>query len=415
MLRGGENFFPEGYMEDVYIFEALRTPRGRGRPDGGLHSVTPEALIAVLVDELVSRTSPDMRASVSRLVLGCVGQVGAQGGHIAHLAKAESGLLGNVVTRTVNNYCVSGLSAIGDTFLAARAGENGLMLAGGVEMLSKVPFLADNAPVYADAARSEALGWLAPILGAELLASQKGYSKRELDEVTLRSHNRAAAAWDSGRYNKSVVPVRGSNGEVLCARDEWINGELTMEHLEQRKPAFASLGRGLAQTMMLKQHPELSEISYVHSVANTPGLSDGAALALMGGAEAKQKSGLTPKARILSFAEVTCDPIDQFDAGPMAMEKALANAGLQLNDLDLIEYMEAFAAPPLAFEREYNPDMDKVNVNGGHLAMGHPMGATGAILTANLLHELVRRDDELGMVVALAGGGIGSALIIERV
>lgn len=402
-------------MEEVYIFEAIRTPRGRGRPDGGLHSVSPEALVSLLVDEIARRTAPQIRDTVSRLVLGCVGQIGSQGGHIAHLSKAAAGLMSDVTARTLNNYCVSGLSAIGDTSLMVRAGEGGLMLAGGVEMLSQVPFLADNAPVYTEAERAKALGWLAPILGAELLAQQKGYSKQDLDEVTLRSHRRAADAWKNGRYDHSVVPVVGGNGDILCSRDEWIKGDLTMEQLGQRRPAFASLGKGQAEAMMLSHHPELREINYVHSVANTPGLADGAALALIGGREAGIEADIVPKARIRAFAEATCHPIDQFLAGPMAVEKVLSKSGLKLNDLDLIEYMEAFAAPPLAFEREYEPDMDKVNVNGGHLAMGHPMGATGAILVANLLHELERRNLATGMVVAMAGGGIGSALIIERV
>ncbi|WP_291076888.1 acetyl-CoA C-acyltransferase [Hyphomonas sp.] len=402
-------------MTESYIFEAVRTPRAKGRPDGGLHAFAPEDLVALLIDEIASRTGADLSSLVTRMVLGCVGQVGAQGGHMAHLAKARAGLLGDVATRTLNNYCVSGLSAIGDTSLAIRAGEGGLMLAGGVEMLSKVAFLADAAPVYTDAEIARRLGWLAPILGAELLASRKGFSKADLDAVTLRSHQRAAAAWSDGRYDTGVVAVRVKQDDTICARDEWIRDDLTLADLERRRPAFRELGRGAADEMMLARHPDLDGIDYVHSVSNTPGMSDGAALVLLGNAAAGAAAGLVPRARIRAFAEATCHPVDQFEAGSLAMEKCLQTAGLTIGDLDLIEYMEAFAAPPLAFERDYAPDMDKVNVNGGHLAMGHPMGATGAILTTTLLHELERRDGQFGLVVTLAGGGIGSAMIIERV
>ncbi|MBR9808429.1 MAG: acetyl-CoA C-acyltransferase [Alphaproteobacteria bacterium] len=402
-------------MQDAFIYQALRTPRAKARAEGSLKGIYPEDLVAGLLREIARRECVDLDQHLSRLTLGCVGQVGAQGGQIAHLAKASAGLNGNVTTRTLNNYCVSGLSAIGDTAMAVRGGEDGLMLAGGVEMLSRVPFMADSAPVYTDPERADRLNWLAPILGAELLATEAGFTKQDVDDITARSHRKAAAAWQAGHYDTSVVPVVSEAGEVLCGRDEWVKGDMSVEALSRRAPAFAELGKAGGEAIMLRHKPELGEISYVHSVSNTPGLSDAAALVLMGGKAAGDAAGLTPRARVVAYAEATSHPVDQFRGGFMAMEEVLRRAGLSIDDLDLIEFMEAFAAPPLFFERTYRPDMDRVNVNGGHLAMGHPMGATGAILTTTLLHELERRDAKCGMVVTLAGGGVGAALVIERV
>lgn len=402
-------------MRDVYIFEAVRTPRARARASGSLSGLYPEDLVARLIRQVGQQNELDLNQHLSRLTLGCVGQVGVQGGQVAHLSKVSAGLDGNVNTRTLNNYCVSGLSAIGDTAMAVRSGEEGLMFAGGVEMLSRVPFMADNAPVYTDPERAAHLNWLAPILGAELLATEAGFTKRDIDEITARSHRRAAAAWAVGAYDFGVVPVVSDAGEVLCERDEWINADQTLEALAKRPPSFEALGKNGGEEIIRNFKPELGEMRYIHSVANTPGMSDAAALVLLGGRTASEAAGIAPRARIVSYVEATSHPVDQFRGGFLAMDAVLQRSGLALEDLDLIEFMEAFAAPPLFFERMYKPDMDRVNANGGHLAMGHPMGATGAILTTTLLHELERRSAGTGLVVALAGGGIGAAMVIERI
>lgn len=412
-------------MSDAFIYEAVRTPRGKGRarengkPAGALHGIAPHELVSQLVEAIGARAGPDALTNVSRMILGCVGQVGAQGGHLALVSRLAAhrgtALANDVAVKTINNYCVSGLSAVNESALWARAGEDRLSLAGGVEMLSRVPFLADAADYYSNASLKSELEWLAPIMGAELMATIEGFDKSSLDEITLRSHQRADRAWNEGRYDASVIPVRDGGGSPLLARDEWIRPDLTMDALEQMPPAFAEAGADGQDTVMLKHFPKLAAISHVHSVANTPGLADGAALVLTGSREAGAAAGLRPRARIVAIAETAGDPILQFSAGFDAMESVLKKAGLNIHQLDLIEFMEAFAAPPLKFLRTYGPDVDKVNVNGGHLAMGHPMGATGAILTTTLLHELERRDGALGMVVALAAGGIGSAMIMERV
>ncbi|PQA85988.1 acetyl-CoA C-acyltransferase [Hyphococcus luteus] len=413
-------------MAEAFIFDAVRTPRGKGRaatdakPGGALCRIAPHELVRQLVVALGERTGPDVLDSVARLILGCVGQVGVQGGHIALVsrlwaAKHGAGLSDDVHVKTLNNYCVSGLTAINESALWARAGESGLCLAGGVEMLSQAPFLADNAAYYTDERLSRDLAWLPPIMGAELVATLEGLQKTDLDEITLASHRRAAAAWKEGRYDSSVIPVLDEKGVVALASDEWVRPGLTMEALEAMPPAFAAQGEEGADDVMLRHYPQLDKISHLHSVANTPGLSDGAALALTGSREAGASAGLRPRARILAMAETAGDPILQFGAGFDAMEQALKKAGVSLHQLDRIEFMEAFAAPPVKFLRRYQPDPERVNVNGGHLAMGHPMGATGAILTATLLHELERSGGALGLVVALAANGIGSALVMERV
>jgi len=300
-------------MSDAFIFDAVRTPRGKGRadengkPPGALSRISPHSLVTQLVEAIGERAGADALANTARLILGCVGQVGAQGGHIAlvsrlNAVKAGSGLTNDVAVKTINNYCVSGLTAVNESALWARAGEKKLTLAGGVEMLSQVSFLADGADYYSNPALKANLEWLAPIMGAELMATIEGFDKRSLDEITLMSHQRAHRAWDEGRYDKSVIPVRDNNGNVVLSRDEWIRPDLTMAALEQMPPAFADDQD--QDAIMLRHFPELQVISHVHSVANTPGLADGAALVLTGSREAGAAAGLRPRARIVAIAEV---------------------------------------------------------------------------------------------------------------
>ncbi|MEM7360480.1 MAG: acetyl-CoA C-acyltransferase [Pseudomonadota bacterium] len=403
--------------DDIYIYDAVRTPRGRGqaarddKPGGSLAEVPPQQLVTGLVQAL-RRRCPGFEESLSGLNLGCVGQVGAQGGHIALVSRIAASLPDKVAVQSINNYCVSGLTAIGNS--AGSAGEGELQLAGGVECLSQVGFLADKASYYTDPAMIKRLNWVPPIMGAELIASLEGYEKSDLDEITLMSHQRAAKAWRERGFAASVEAVLDKQGDALLEQDELVRPNMTIADLENMQPAFAAQGEMGFDDMMLKRHPQLDRIDHVHSFANCPGMADGAALALIGDQLGGDKIGLVPKARIVSKAETAGDPVLQFGAGFAAMEQAMAAANLQIGDFDRIEFMEAFAAVPLKFVRDYQPDMDKVNVNGGHLAMGHPMGATGAILLTQLVHELERCDGELGLVVALAGGGLGSAMVIER-
>ena len=404
----------------AYIFDALRTPRGKGRapedgkPGGALSSELPHRLVTGLIDALEAR-NPGMSDQVASLTLGCVGQVGAQGGHIALVSRLASGLPDDVPVKSLNNYCVSGLTAVSDAAMHVRAGRGGLHLAGGVESLSHVGFLADRADYYTDPALIRALRWAPPVMGAELIATLDGFRKADLDALTLESHKRAHAAWRNGHYGAGVQPVQNDAGDIVLDVDELIRPDLTLEQLEAMPPAFAEQGAMGFDAAMLEHYPAVEEIAHVHSVANCPGMADGAALALVGSREAGRSTGLEPRARIVAMAEAAADPVLQLTAGFEAMDRLLSETGVELDDFDRIEFMEAFAAVPLKFLRDYGCDPDRVNVNGGHLSMGHPMGATGAILLTSLVHELERCDGTLGLVVAQAGSGIGSAMIIERV
>ncbi len=412
-------------QSDVYIYDAVRTPRGKGRapkdgkPGGSLSEVAPHDLVAGLVDALRARNQ-GFEAHTNRLTLGCVGQIASQGGHLALVSRLAASLPDHVAAQTLNNYCVSGLTAINNSYSSAltdsfSSRSQNLYLAGGVESLSQIGFLADQASYYTDPTLIRKLRWAPPIMGAELLATLEGFTKEDLDELTLLSHQRAASAWQHGAFAKSVVPVTDANGATLLSTDELIRSDLTAGVLAEMPPAFAAQGEMGFDAMMLAQWPDLDSISHVHSFANCPGMADGAALVLLGNQEAGRSAVLTPKARIVAVADVSDDPILQFGAGFKAMEQVLADAKLSINDFDRIEFMEAFAATPLKFMRDYKPDIEKLNVNGGHLAMGHPMGATGAILVTQLVHELERSDGQFGLVVASAGGGLGSAMIIERI
>ena len=405
---------------DIFIFDALRTPRGKGRPPkddkpgGALSGVAPHRLVAGLVDAIEAR-NPGSTEDVAALTLGCVGQVGAQGGHIALVSRLASRLADDVPAISLNNFCVSGLTAVGNAAMRAAAGEAGLQLAGGVECLSHVGFLADKADYYRDPALMQAIRWAPPIMGAELIATLDGLTKADLDEITLRSHQRAHTAWENGAYADSVEPVRDDDGEVLLDRDELIRPGMSADDLAAMAPAFAEQGAMGFDAAMLAHHPELDAIDHVHSIANCPGMADGAALVLLGTRQAGDAAGLAPRARILATAEAADDPVLQLTAGLRAMERVMDTAGVGIGDFDRIEFMEAFAAVPVKFLRDYEADVERVNVNGGHLAMGHPMGATGAVLVTTLVHELARADGNLGLVVTQAGSGVGSAMIVERV
>lgn len=405
---------------DVFVFDAVRTPRGKGRPPrgdkpgGALSAIPPYRLVTGLIDAIETR-NPGSCESVAGLTLGCVGQVGAQGGHIALVARLASRLADDVPAFTLNNFCVSGLTAAGDAAMRAAAGVPGLQLAGGVECLSQVGFLADKADYYQDPVLMREIRWAPPIMGAELMATLDGFSKKDLDELTLRSHQRAQAAWDDGAYADSVVPVCDDDGNVVLGHDELIRAGMTLDDLAAMEPAFAEQGAAGFDAAMLMAHPELDAIDHVHSIANCPGMADGAALVLLGTRAAGEAAGLKPRARVVAMAEAADDPVLQLTAGLRAMDRLMEEANMDIGDFDRIEFMEAFAAVPMKFLRDYVPDEDRVNVNGGHLAMGHPMGATGAVLLTSLVHELERSDSTTGLVVAQAGSGVGSAMVVERV
>ena len=401
-------------LSDAYVYDAVRTPRGKGKEGGSLSGVPPHELVAQLLRALRTRVPEDAVTRAGALTLGCVGQFESQGGNIALVSRLHAGLPHDVPAMTLNNFCVSGLTTAGLAAQAASAGEARMMIAGGVEMMSQAPFMGDKASYYADPALAKALKYAPVALSADLMATKEGFSKEALDVIALRSHQRAAKAWADGLYAASVVPVAAADGSTTLAHDELVRPDLTLEKLAALPPAFQEMGRTGFDEMMLLENPDLTAVKHVHSVADCPGMADGAALALIGSKAAGEAHGLAAKARVLAWTEATGDPVDQLTAGFAAMERVCAETGFALSDFDRIEFMEAFAAVPAKFEKDYAPDMDAVNVNGGHLAMGHPMGASGAILLTGLVHELARIGGGRGLVVAHGGSGVGSAMVVER-
>lgn len=400
---------------DVVVFDAVRTPRGKGRPNGSLAGVTPTALVTQLVNSLRDRDGVDAIDAIDVFALGCVTQTGAQGGHIGLAARVQADLPDASAVLTLNNFCVSGLSAICEATRRVALGESRLALAGGVESMSQAAFMTDNAPYYSDPALIKQMAWAPPGLAADLLAAREGIGRDALDAATLRSHQRASAAWKAGRYARRVIPVRSSDGAVALVHDENIRDYGDGETLRAMKPVFAEAGASGFDAVLLSQFPDMATLSHTHTLAHCPPISDGAGLALVGAREAGEALGLKASARIRAFAEVGGDHVLQLTAGFRAMDLALERAGLQLHDVGAIEFMEAFAAVPVKFERDYAPDMDRVNPNGGHLAMGHPMGATGAVLFAALLDSMEDLDSDLGLVVATGGVGVGAAMVLERI
>lgn len=399
----------------VYIFDAVRTPRGKGRPDGALASVKPARLVAQLVDALQRRNGAEAVRSARHFTLGCVTQAGVQGGHIALSSRIQAGLPDEVACLTINNFCVSGLSAIADAARRIESGQVEIALAGGVESMSQAPFLADQADYYSDMEMAAAMGWAPVGLAADLLATTEGITRAEMDAAVLRSHRRAAAAWAEGRYDARVIPVTDADGGVALARDENIRDFGEGAVLAKLGPIFAATGAQGYDEILLAHRTELDAVQHPHTVAHCPPISDGAALLLLGTLEAGRALGLTPVARIRSVGEAAADRVMQLTAGLSAMELALDRAGLALGDVGAVEFMEAFAVAPVLFERRYGPDMDRVNPNGGHLAMGHPMGATGAILATTLLDDMAQLDTATGLVVATGGVGVGAAVVLERI
>ncbi|MBW8811931.1 MAG: acetyl-CoA C-acyltransferase [Caulobacterales bacterium] len=399
---------------DVYIFDAVRTPRGKGRPDGALARVAPAQLVTQLVRALEARNGREAVRAAGHFTLGCVTQVGVQGGHVALASRIRAGLPDSLPCLTINNFCVSGLSAIADAARRVASGAADLALAGGVESMSQVPFLADQADYYADLGLARAMGWAPVGLAADLLATREGVGRPEMDAAVLRSHRRAAEAWAAGRYAGDVIPVTDEAGGVALDRDENIRDLGDGASLQRMGPAFAAAGAQGFDDILLAE-TGLARVEHLHTVAHCPPISDGAALVLVGSATAGARLGLTPRARIRAIGEAAGDRVMQLTAGFAAMGQALERAGLELAQVGAVEFMEAFAAVPVLFERDYPCDPARVNPNGGHLAMGHPMGATGAILTTTLLGDMAQLDAETGLVVATGGVGVGAAMVLERV
>jgi acetyl-CoA C-acetyltransferase len=380
----------------AWIYDAVRTPRGKARPDGGLAALKPQQLVGALVDGLAGR-GHDPR-SVDAMLLGCVDQVGDQGANIALVSKLHAGVNEGACSYTINNYCASGLTAIGQAALQVTAGGIDRALAGGVEMMSRVPFMGDKAAYYTDASFPKRTRYIPVVVAADRLAEAEAVSRDELDAVALVSQQRAAAAEASPALLASRIAVGG------LAVDECIRPQTSLESLRAMAPSFGALAAQYADALE-------GPIDHRHTIAHAPPVCDGAGLALIGGAPG---AGDRPRARIVAYAESGGDPHASLLAGFAAMERTLQMAGMTLADMDRIEFMEAFAVTMVKFGRDYPVDLDKVNCGGGHMARGHPMGASGAILLSTLLDALDVGDGRLGLVVCSGAAGVGSAMVVER-
>ncbi|MEV7867911.1 acetyl-CoA C-acetyltransferase [Streptomyces sp. NPDC088124] len=400
---------------EAFVYEAIRTPRGRGKANGALHGTKPIDLVVGLIHELRRRLPGLDPAAVDDIVLGVVSPLGDQGSDIARIAAIAAGLPDTVAGVQENRFCASGLEAVNLAAAKVRSGWEDLVLAGGVESMSRVPMGSDGGAWAMDPMTSFATGFAPQGIGADLIATLGGYSRRDVDEFAALSQERAAAAWKDGRFARSVVPVRDRNGLTVLDHDEHPRPGTTAESLAALKPSFAEIGeKGGFDAVVLQKYHWVERIDHVHHAGNSSGIVDGAALVAVGSRETGERYGLTPRARIVSAAVSGSEPTIMLTGPAPATRKALAKAGLTIDDIDLVEINEAFAAVVLRFVDEMGLSLDKVNVNGGAIALGHPLGATGAMILGTLVDELERRDQRYGLATLCVGGGMGVATVIER-
>jgi len=398
----------------AYIYDALRTPRGKGRKDGALHEVKPISLVGGVLQALQSRNDLDT-AEVDDILLGCVTPVGEQGCDIAKIGALAAGWDVTVAGAQINRFCGSGLDAVNLAAMKVMSGQEDLIVAGGVESMSRIKMGADGGAMVTDPSTAMAIDFVPQGISADLLASLDGVSREQLDAFALSSHQEAAAATENGYFAKSLVPVVDQNGFVLLDRDETIRGDSSMEKMAGLRPAFADMGAMGFDDLALSKNTHLAAINHVHTAANSSGIVDGAA-ALLVGSEAKGlELGLTPRGRVVATALTGVDPTEMLTGPAPATRKVLAKAGLSIDDIDLFEVNEAFAAVVLRFQSEMAVASEKINVNGGAIAMGHPLGATGAMIVGTLLDELERRKQRYGLCTLCVAGGMGIATIIERI
>ncbi len=399
-------------MGHSYIYDAIRTPRGRAKDTGGLHGLSPFDLLATLYRALEQRTGVDP-TRVGEVVLGCVTQHGEQAGNIAKTSALYAGWPTTVSGMTVNRFCSSGLDAVNIAALKVAQEQEELAVGGGVEMMSRVPMLSDKAAVFTDVELAVRARILMMGSGADLIASLYDVSREQADGVALQSQRRATTARQEG-YFQSVVPVPvGASGRVIDA-DECIRPDITPEDLGRLEPAFAELGAMGVDALQLAGYPELTEIRHVHTAGNSPAMADAAALVLVGSEEAGRGLARAPRARIVSTVNASDDPLLVLSGAVAATGKLLEKTGLRVTDVDLFEIHEAFAATVVKCRRDLGIPDEKLNVNGGVIALGHPLGATGAIMLGTLLDEMERRDAKRGIVAASGAAGSGSAMLIER-
>ncbi|MFI9411394.1 acetyl-CoA C-acetyltransferase [Nocardia gamkensis] len=396
------------------IFDAVRTPRGRGKSSGSLHTIKPIDLASGTIRSVLERNPSLDPARIDDIVLGVVSPIGEQGGDIARTASLVAGLPHTVAGVQINRFCASGLEAVNLAAQKVRSGFEDVVLAGGVESMSRVAMSSDGAAWMDDPATNLATGFVPQGIGADLIATIEGFGRADVDEFAARSHELAAKAEADGRFAGSVVAVRDINGRVVLDRHETIRPGTSVESLAKLPPSFAALGAKAGfDAVALQEFPEVERIDHVHHAGNSSGIVDGAALLVIGSEQAGAELGLTPRGRIVATAVSGDNPTIMLTAPAPASRKALAKAGLQVSDIDLFEVNEAFASVVMRFVKDLDVDLAKVNVNGGAIAMGHPLGATGAMLVSTVLDELHRTGGRYGLVTLCVGGGMGIATIIE--
>ncbi|WP_112188930.1 acetyl-CoA C-acetyltransferase [Ralstonia sp. GX3-BWBA] len=400
---------------EAYIYDAVRTPRGKGKKDGSLHGVTPLRLAATALRAIRDRNQLDT-SLVDDVVLGCVEPVGEQGACIGRVAVLSAGYAETTAGVQINRFCASGLEACNMAAAQVMAGQSDFAIGGGVESMSRVPMGASGGAWPVDPAAAIPLYFVPQGVSADTIATKWGYSRRDVDAYAAESHRRAHAASTAGWFTGSIVPVRDQNGLTMLDRDEMIRPQTTVDTLAQLKPSFAELGEQYGFDAVIRQrYPELERIEHVHHAGNSSGIVDGAAAVLIGSREAGKRAGLKPRARIRSFASIGSEPSIMLTGPSHAAEKALKRAGMSASDIDLYELNEAFASVVLRFMEVLAVPHDRINVNGGAIAMGHPLGATGAMILGTLLDELERRGASTGLATLCVGAGMGTATIIERV
>ena len=400
-------------MAEAFVYDAIRTPRGRGKSSGSLHEVKPVRLLTGLMHEMRRRHDLDT-SQVEDVVVGCVTPVGDQGAVIPKTAALAAGWDLKVAGVQVNRFCASGLEAVNLAAQKVRSGWEDLVVAGGVESMSRVPMGSDGGAWALDPETNMATHFIPQGIGADLIATLDGFSRDMVDEFGMRSHQKAATAQRAGHFERSVVPVRDDLGIAILERDETIRPDTSLEGLGQLKPSFGKVGAMGFDAVALRKYPQVARIDHVHHAGNSSGIVDGAALTLIGSEEAGKRLGLAPRARIVSAALTGTDPTIMLTGPVPATRKALQKAGLGIDDIDLFEVNEAFAAVVMRFMRELGVPDEKVNVNGGAIAMGHPLGATGAMLLGTVIDELERRQLRRGLITLCVGGGMGIATIVER-
>lgn len=399
---------------EAYIYDHVRTPRGKGRPDGALHEITSVEMATQLLRAIKERNGLDT-SLLDDVIIGMAQPVGEQGGVLARAAVLQAGYAQTVAGQQIHRFCATGLDAVSLIAAQVHSGMIQAGIGGGVESMSRTVMGYDSGAWVADPAVAFGNYYAPQGIGADMIATIDGYSRADVDAYAVESQQRAATAWAEGRFRKSIVPVKDLLGEVVLDHDEHMRPDTTLESMAKLKPAFEGFGKAGFEAVAKAKYPEIEELSYVHHGGNSSGIVDGAGLVLVGSKEFGERAGLTPRGRIRSYANIGSEPTIMLTAPAAVSEKALKAGGMTKDDVDLWELNEAFASVVMRYMRAMDIPHDKINVNGGAIAMGHPLGATGAMILGTVLDELERRDLEIGLITLCAANGLGTAAIVERV